>query len=118
MKNKLFGFNISTIAILAIAFVMSSVINAQDIETLDSASEQSNEVLNIVQNTNSQTNIPPPPSGTIILPDSLVNNPEEEKNCMTVCARWGEDCTYINRGIGGMTRSCRRTCQQFKEECF
>ena len=55
----------------------------------------------------------------LILPNTLQPREEEEgQNCMTVCAAWGEDCTYINRGIGGTTRSCRRVCQQFTEECF
>ena len=61
---------------------------------------------------------PVPQSGTILLPDSLSPTEKEEKKCMTVCARWGEDCTYVNRGSAGMTRTCRRSCQQFTEECF
>ncbi|MGY8814944.1 MAG: hypothetical protein ACKVHQ_09540, partial [Gammaproteobacteria bacterium] len=59
-----------------------------------------------------------PQSGTLLLPESLIPDNKEEKKCMTVCAQWGEDCTFINRGAGGMTRNCRRTCQQFSEECF
>jgi hypothetical protein len=58
------------------------------------------------------------PSGSLLLPESGGAGNEEEKKCMTVCGRWGEDCTYINRGAGGTTRSCRRTCQQFTQECF
>lgn len=64
--------------------------------------------------------LPPPASGSLILPGAG-NNPGAdtvEKKCMTVCAQWGEECNYINRGSAGTTRSCRRTCQQYKEECF
>jgi hypothetical protein len=59
-----------------------------------------------------------PQSGTLLFPESLIPTNKDEKKCMTVCAQWGEDCTYINRGVGGTTRNCRRTCQQFIEECF
>jgi len=58
------------------------------------------------------------PSGSLLLPEASGASNEKEKKCMTVCGRWGEDCTYINRGVGGTTRSCRRTCQQFTQECF
>jgi hypothetical protein len=59
-----------------------------------------------------------PPSGTLVLPESMQQNNERQEKCMTVCAEWGEDCTYINRGAGGTTRMCRRTCRRFTEECF
>ena len=56
-----------------------------------------------------------PRSGTLLLPDSP--DPKEhanEKRCMTVCNRWGEDCIYDpQRG-----RQCRRTCKDFEEQCF
>lgn len=55
--------------------------------------------------------------GTFILPETASQDAKREK-CMTVCARWGEDCLLINRGAGGMERKCRRTCKQFAEECF
>ncbi|NNE36807.1 MAG: hypothetical protein HKN08_00770 [Gammaproteobacteria bacterium] len=118
MKHKTFGFKVFSLTIWLCTLLVFTAVKAQDTDQLDSATGESADVLNLVQNTDSQSIVPPPPSGTIILPDSLVNNPDEEKKCMTVCARWGEDCTYINRGAGGMTRSCRRTCQQFTEECF
>ena len=38
------------------------------------------------------------PSGSLLLPESGGASNEKEKKCMTVCGRWGEDCTYINRG--------------------
>jgi hypothetical protein len=55
--------------------------------------------------------------GTLILPEAPGEDTKGEK-CMTVCARWGEDCLLINKGRGGMERKCRRTCKQFAEECF
>ncbi len=57
------------------------------------------------------------PTGTYILPEAPGQDNKREK-CMTVCARWGEDCLLINKGVGGMERKCRRTCKQFAEECF
>ena len=57
------------------------------------------------------------PEGTYILPEAPGQDNKGEK-CMTVCARWGEDCLLINKGAGGMQRKCRRTCKQFAEECF
>jgi len=57
------------------------------------------------------------PAGTYILPEAPGQDNKGEK-CMTVCARWGEDCLLINKGAGGMQRKCRRTCKQFAEECF
>jgi len=59
--------------------------------------------------------------GTLLLPaGAATGNAAEkaEKQCMTVCSRWGEECTLINRGIGGTSQKCRRTCKQFSEECF
>ena len=58
-----------------------------------------------------------PAAGTYILPEAPGPGTEGKK-CMTVCARWGEDCLLINKGAGGMQRKCRRTCKQFSEECF
>lgn len=59
----------------------------------------------------------PPPSGTLVLPADN-NKDGAEKRCMTVCDQWGEECTYINRGLAGTTRNCRRSCQRYTEECF
>jgi hypothetical protein len=58
-----------------------------------------------------------PMPGTLVLPGE-VKQKQDGKKCMTVCARWGEECVYINRGTGGTERKCRRTCQQFTSECF
>ena len=54
-----------------------------------------------------------PLDGDLILPDDY--NKAEEKKCMTVCERWGEDC-IINPRTG--SRNCRRVCKSFAEECF
>jgi len=62
--------------------------------------------------------VPAPAPGTLILPGEQLDKDSASKKCMTVCAQWGEECNYINRGSAGTTRSCRRTCQQYTEECF
>jgi len=59
-----------------------------------------------------------PRPGTLIIPGKEKREKQAEEKCMTVCARWGEECVYVNRGAGGTTRKCRRTCKQFTEECF
>lgn len=63
-----------------------------------------------------------PLSGTILLPDDydLGKNKEKdedkkEKQCMTVCERWGKDCV-INPRTGAS--KCRRACKEFGKECF
>lgn len=74
----------------------------------------------LAQNRDSGTEGRPPAPGTLVLPgqDSGKEANNRKEKCMTVCARWGEECTLINRGAGGTTRKCRRTCKQFTEECF
>lgn len=69
--------------------------------------------------TRPQRETEPPRPGSLVLPDEM-KQPDRggEKKCMTVCARYGEECMLINKGAGGMERKCRRTCQQFAEECF
>ena len=61
-----------------------------------------------------------PQPGELIIPEEMTKEPgtDEKKQCMTVCARWGDECVLVNKGAGGMERKCRRTCQQFAEECF
>jgi hypothetical protein len=59
-----------------------------------------------------------PAPGTLVIPGELPDQNTAGKKCMTVCALWGEECSYVNRGPAGTTRSCRRTCQQYTEECF
>jgi len=54
-----------------------------------------------------------PLDGELLLPDDY--NKAEEKKCMTVCERWGEDC-ILNPRTG--SRKCRRVCKSFTEECF
>jgi hypothetical protein len=118
MKNINSYFNLGPWIIFLVLSAICISTSAQENESnQDTIVNPSEEILNLVQNANPKTTLPQP-SGTILLPDSLTNSSNVEKKCMTVCAAWGEDCTYINRGAGGMTRSCRRTCQQFTEECF
>lgn len=54
-----------------------------------------------------------PLDGELVLPDDY--NKAEEKKCVTVCDRWGEDC-ILNPRTG--SRKCRRVCKSFAEECF
>jgi hypothetical protein len=53
-------------------------------------------------------------SGTLLVPGEEDQSKERKEQCMTVCLRWGEDCVIDHRGI----RRCRRTCQEFGEQCF
>jgi hypothetical protein len=54
-----------------------------------------------------------PLDGELLLPDDY--NKAEEKKCMTICDKWGQDC-IINPSTG--SRKCRRVCKSFTEECF
>ncbi len=54
-----------------------------------------------------------PLDGELVLPDDYNN--ADDKKCLTVCDRWGEDC-LINPRTG--SRKCRRVCKSFTEECF
>ena len=54
-----------------------------------------------------------PLDGELQLPDDYKT--AEDKKCMTICDKWGEDC-LINPRTGG--RKCRRVCKSFTEECF
>ncbi len=57
-----------------------------------------------------------PRSGTLVLPAAADDDDEkDEKKCMTVCQRWGQECMIdTTRGV----RKCRRTCKEFGQECF
>ncbi len=54
-----------------------------------------------------------PLDGELVLPDDY--NEAEDKKCLTVCDKWGEDC-ILNPRTG--SRKCRRVCKSFAEECF
>ncbi len=54
-----------------------------------------------------------PLDGELQLPDDY--DKAEEKKCLTVCDKWGEDC-ILNPRTG--SRNCRRVCKSFAEECF
>ena len=54
-----------------------------------------------------------PLDGELVLPDDY--NKAEDKKCVTVCDRWGEDC-ILNPSTG--SRKCRRVCKSFAEQCF
>ena len=42
----------------------------------------------------------------------------EDRRCMTVCSRWGEDCVILNPGTDHVSKKCVRTCKSFAEECL
>lgn len=42
----------------------------------------------------------------------------EDRRCMTVCSRWGEDCLRRSAGSGAVATKCVRTCKSFAEECL
>ena len=54
-----------------------------------------------------------PLDGALVLPDDYYR--AEEKKCLTVCDRWGEDC-ILNPSTG--SRKCRRVCKSFAEQWF
>jgi len=104
--------------ILVLSWVTASAQTVQPVQvqgnsvfTLDAALQQ-------VQNEEGHRNKTASPPSIRRMPEPVSQPAASEKQCMVVCARWGEDCTYNDRGIGGTTRDCRRTCQQFSEECF
>ncbi len=53
-------------------------------------------------------------SGDLVIPGAKVNE-GKEKQCVTVCDKWGKDC-IINPRTG--TRKCRRMCKSFGKECI
>ncbi len=106
MCNKSFTGKIRALLLTALLFGAWNAVSAEDNTYL------------LAQNAQHPPENTTPPSGTLVLPADTAGEETTEKKCMTVCASWGEECTYINRGAGGTTRSCRRTCQQYTEECF
>lgn len=72
----------------------------------------------LTENDSRQTDGQSPIPGQLVMPEEKKDGDDKKEKCMTVCARWGEECTYVNRGAGGTTRKCRRACKQFTEECF
>lgn len=55
-----------------------------------------------------------PLAGELVLPEGYTDE-TKEKQCLTVCERWGEDC-IINSRTGN--RNCRRVCKSLAEQCF
>ena len=53
-------------------------------------------------------------SGDLIIPGAKETS-EKEKQCVTVCDKWGKDC-IINPNTG--VRKCRRMCKSFGKECI
>ncbi len=55
-----------------------------------------------------------PKSGDLVIPGTQETN-AKEKQCVTVCDKWGENCT-INPRTG--QKKCRRICKSFGQECL
>ena len=53
-------------------------------------------------------------SGDLVIPGAKETE-AKEKQCVTVCDTWGENCV-INPRTG--TRKCRRICKSFGKECI
>ena len=53
-------------------------------------------------------------SGDLVIPGAKENE-GKEKQCVTVCDKWGKDC-IINPRTGA--RKCRRMCKSFGKECI
>lgn len=53
-------------------------------------------------------------SGELIIPGAKETS-GKEKQCVTVCDKWGKDC-IINPNTG--VRKCRRMCKSFGKECI
>jgi len=61
-----------------------------------------------------------PLDGELLLPEGY-NKTAEEKQCITICSQWGEECILnINPSAtgAGANRKCRRVCKSFAETCF
>ena len=62
-----------------------------------------------------------PLDGDLLLPEGYNymqgDKTVEEKKCITVCNKWGEDC-IINPSRNSGTRKCRRVCKSFADRCF
>ena len=54
-----------------------------------------------------------PSPGNLVIP-AASEDKAKEKNCVTVCDKWGRDC-IINPKTG--QRKCRRMCKSFGQEC-
>ena len=78
------------------------------------SSAQHLDILLLAEAENHDANPEKPRSGTLVMPAATTDE-KNEKKCMTVCQRWGEDCMMDSRrGV----RKCRRTCKEFGQECF
>lgn len=55
-----------------------------------------------------------PKSGDLVIPGTQETK-AKEKQCVTVCDKWGENCV-INPRTG--QKKCRRMCQSFGQECL
>lgn len=60
---------------------------------------------------------PRPDAGRLFVPAASEER-RANRQCMTVCSRWGEECQSVGAQDGGSFKRCRRACQSFAEECL
>ena len=58
-----------------------------------------------------------PEPASLQLPAANEEN-RDDRRCMTVCSRWGEDCVMISPAADVVSQKCVRTCKSFAEECL
>jgi hypothetical protein len=78
---------------------------------LDSEYHLSEQLLLLADKTRENEHEPEP--GSLVIPGDAEE--KADKQCLTICKKWGEDC-IINPRTGD--RNCRRTCKDFGQECF
>lgn len=63
-------------------------------------------------------NIQPRPDAGSLFAPAASEERRGNRQCMTVCSRWGEECQHIGAQDGGSFKRCRRACQSLAEECL
>ena len=58
-----------------------------------------------------------PEPASLQLPAANEEN-RNDRRCMTVCSRWGEDCVMLSPAADVLAKKCVRTCKTFAEECL
>ena len=71
-------------------------------------------ILFLVESSEESISDSEPQSGDLVIPGAKENE-GKEKQCVTVCYKWGKDC-IINPRTGA--RKCRRMCKSFGKECI
>lgn len=58
-----------------------------------------------------------PEPASLQLPADIEEN-RQDRRCMTVCSRWGDECVMISPAADVVSQKCVRTCKSFAEECL